>query len=459
MLYDLREDTICAISTPPGMGAIAVVRISGKKAFEVGDHILNKKISTAEAYNNVFCKVLDSSGEVLDEVMVAVYKGPQSYTGEDTLEISCHGSVYIQQRLLQRILGLEIRLAEPGEFTLRAYMNGKMDLTQAEAVGDLIHARSGAAHRLAIDQMKGGFGQNIKQLRDELVEFAALIELELDFSEEDVEFANREKLTELVTKVRKSISTLANSFEQGNAIKNGVPIAIIGAPNVGKSTLLNALLKEDKAIVSDIAGTTRDVVEDILTIDGVMYRFIDTAGIRKTSDKVESMGIERSYDRATNAHVVLYILDADADFEIEKRMLKAFVEKTQIDTNRMILVINKIDENPAFPIDDVSDFEHITISAKHNQNIEELVKKIVTTASVEQWEEQDFIVTNARHFNALQKAEEALQRVLEGLDAEVTNDFIAMDIRDATHHLAAIIGEVDHEDLLDHIFSNFCIGK
>lgn len=458
MLYDLREDTICAISTPPGMGAIAVIRISGEEALKIGNSILNKNIDEAPPYSNVFCKVIDGD-EVVDEVMVAIFKAPRSYTGENTIEISCHGSVYIQQRILQLILQQEVRLAEPGEFTLRAYMNGKMDLTQAEAVGDLIHARSGAAHRLALDQMKGGFGKNIKSLRDELIEFAALIELELDFSEEDVEFANRDQLLGLVQKVKKNVDVLANSFEQGNAIKNGVPIAIIGAPNVGKSTLLNSLLKEDKAIVSEIAGTTRDVVEDVMTIEGIMYRFIDTAGIRSTKDKIESMGIERSYDRAINAHVVLFLIDADADFEIEKKILDAFLHKTNIDPKKMVLVINKTDLKEDFPAEELGDYKKVKISAKAEEGIEELITAIQETASVRQWSEQDFIVTNARHFNALKKSGDALNRVLEGIENSTTNDFIAMDLRDATHHLAAIIGEVDHEDLLDHIFSNFCIGK
>lgn len=458
MLYDLRNDTICAVSTPPGLGAIAVIRISGDQTFEIGDKILSKKISSADGYTNHYCKFLNKE-TVVDEVMVAVFKGKKSYTGEDTLEISCHGSLFIQQKILEIILLNGARLAEPGEFTLRAYMNGKMDLTQAEAVGDLINARSSASHRLALDQMKGGFGKNIKFLRDQLIEFAALIELELDFSEEDVEFADRKKLKNLVEDIQVKIKSLADSFQHGNAIKNGVPIAIIGAPNVGKSTLLNALLKEDKAIVSEIAGTTRDVVEDVLTIDGVMYRFIDTAGIRNTSDKVESMGIERSYDRAVNAHVVLFLIDAGSDIEIEKRILESFIDKTSIDINKILLVINKTDLNENVAADYFDKYQTVSISAKEEKGIDDLIKNIQKVASIKQWENQDFIVTNARHFEALRKSNEALVRVLTGLNEQVTNDFIAMDIRDATHHLASIIGEVDHEDLLDHIFSNFCIGK
>lgn len=459
MNFGENADTICALSTANGLGAIAVIRVSGPKALEITSGVFSKDLTGKTSHTAHFGYIKSADGQLIDEVLVTVLQKGKSFTGEATAEIACHGSVYIQQQILQLLLENGCRMADPGEFTMRAYMNGKMDLAQAEAIADLIASRSSMAHSLAMKQMRGGFSRELQQLREQLIQFASLIELELDFSEEDVEFADRTQLNNLVREIISVVARLKESFSTGNAIKNGVPVAIVGAPNVGKSTLLNVLLNEERAIVSDIAGTTRDVIEDEIVLDGISYRFIDTAGLRETEDVVESMGIERSYKKAKEALIVLYLLDErNTNAEATLNELADFRSNYLNEGQQLIVIVNKRDLlSEAF--DFLAEYSPVFISAKERSNLEELLGRLRESVTISGVGEEDVIVTNSRHFDALQKAHSDLLKVLEGLENGITGDFVAMDIRQAIHHLGSITGEISTDDLLGSIFSKFCIGK
>jgi tRNA modification GTPase len=442
------KETICALATPQGVGALAIVRVAGPNTFEIVNKIFKGKNLLKVKPNTVhFGRIMD--GEVtLDEVLVSVFKAPHSFTKEDAIEISTHGSDYIVRRLLRVLIKNGCQMAQPGEFTQRAFLNGQLDLAQAEAVADLIAADSEAAHQIAINQLRGGFSKKLEILREELINFASLVELELDFGEEDVEFADRDDLKSLIIKIQGQINPLIDSFEHGNAIKEGVPVAIIGAPNAGKSTLLNTLLNEEKAIVTDIAGTTRDVIEDTVIIEGRKFRFIDTAGIRETTDVIESMGIERSIKAMQAAQIIVFLFDTG-----ENRL---FLEKLLVQypgSKSILWVQNKIDILPEKEIRK----DAIAISAKNQTGIEALSKALIETTK--QLSSQDTTITNLRHFEHLTKANEALTEVLEGLDMGITGDFLAQDIRLSLHHLGEITGQITTNDLLANIFGKFCIGK
>lgn len=460
MKFGQQEDTICALSTPSGMGAIAMVRISGDKAFEITASITKKSIDWFVSNKAKFSRIYNHN-EVLDEVVITSFKNPHSFTGEDSVEIACHGSVYIQEELIKLLIERGCRLAGPGEFSLRAFLNKKMDLSQTEAVADLIASDSKASHKLAMNQMRGGFSDEIRSLRQDLLNFASLIELELDFSQEDVEFADRAELNALISKIDQRISKLLNSFQLGNALKNGVPVAIIGAPNAGKSTLLNALLNEEKAIVSDIAGTTRDSIEDVININGVRFRFIDTAGIRKTDDVVENLGIERAFAHIKKARIVLYLIDVDnKDFygfaKSIGEIISDFNEKHISKEQFFIPIFNKADVLNEQQKSAISD-KGILISAKEKWNINALIKEL--NNAIKPSDNQDLIVTNIRHFDVLGKSKISLEKVHEGLEMEIPGDLLAMDIREALENLGEITGEVSNDELLGNIFANFCIGK
>ena len=452
-----QDDTICALSTSAGMGAIAVIRLSGKNAIGITEKIFSKSLVDKPSHTAHF-GYLKSKGELIDEVVVTVFKNPASFTGQDSVEIACHGSVYIQERILTVLVENGARMAGPGEFSMRAFMNGKMDLSQTEAVADLISSNSQAAHKVAMHQMRGGFSKEINELREGLLTFASLVELELDFSEEDVEFADRQQLQNLVQQVKLKVSSLLHSFKLGNVIKNGVPIAIVGSPNAGKSTLLNAILNEEKAIVSDIAGTTRDVIEDTIILNGIQFRFIDTAGIRDTKDKIESLGIERAYAQIRKASVILLLIDLS---EITEDFVLLQIEKFQksinADEQTLIPVFNKMDEV------DLADFPRlenkgIFISAKNRLNLDALIDKLASIIG-DYGSEDQTIVTNVRHFEILKKCDLSLVKVEEGLALQIPGDLLAMDIRETLHHLGEITGQISTDDLLGNIFANFCIGK
>ena len=456
------SSTICALSTAPGIGAIAVIRLSGEDAITICNKVFfGKDLSKVESHTAHFGTVRDGA-KIVDEVLITIFKGKKSFTGENSVEISTHGSPYIQQQVLQLLLKNGAKPAGPGEFTLRAFLNGKMDLSQAEAVADLIAANSETSHELAMSQMRGGFSSEIQKLREELIHFASLIELELDFGEEDVEFADRDDLKELVLKLNKAITLLVNSFDYGNVIKTGVPVAIVGEPNVGKSTLLNALLNEERAIVSDIAGTTRDTVEDEIVINGISYRFIDTAGIRETDDEIEGLGIKKSFEKIDLASIILLLVDASS---ITKEQLLNDVNniKSRIagKNKRLIIVANKIDKGNIEEIKGkFNGIEHVIFaSAKEAHNIEQIKDQLYTYVKSGLLQNTDTVVTNARHYEALSSANESLLKVLEGLDVNITGDFLAMDIRQALHQLSLITGDISTDDLLDNIFTKFCIGK
>lgn len=455
-------DTICALSTPPGIGALSVIRLSGPEAYDIAQELFSKTLEGQAPC--VKYGVLRHKGEDLDEVVLTVFRGPASFSGEDTVEISCHGSPYIQERILGAMLDCGARMAEPGEFSMRAFLNGKMDLSQAEAVADLIAAQGKAAHKLAMHQMRGGFSKEIDTLRERLIHFASMIELELDFAEEDVEFADRKDLKQLVDEIRSMLRRLVDSFETGNVLKNGVPVAITGAPNQGKSTLLNALLNENRAIVSEIAGTTRDVIEDEVTIGGVRFRFIDTAGIRETADTIETMGIERALEKARQASVVLYLVDAlDSKRETIRGVVDQFREQIG-DPEKMLLVIaNKIDKANGQLEALKEKFESVPnvifLSALTKENLGELEKCLLESVNTGAIESGEVVVTNARHHHALKQALAALNDVRRGLDENITGDFLATDIRKGLHHLGEITGKITTDDLLGNIFSKFCIGK
>ncbi|MBT3383902.1 MAG: tRNA uridine-5-carboxymethylaminomethyl(34) synthesis GTPase MnmE, partial [Prolixibacteraceae bacterium] len=463
----LDQSTICAISTSPGIGAIAVIRLSGSEAISIADKVFKspkkgKTLKDQPANTIHFGQILFNK-EIIDEVVVALFRVPHSFTGEDIVEISCHGSVYIQQKILEILVESGTRLAQPGEFTQRAFLNGKMDLSQAEAVADIIASASAAAHKLALNQMRGGFSKEINELRDQLLHFTAMVELELDFAEEDVEFADRSALRALTEKIEILLRKLKNSFQLGNAIKNGIPVAIVGETNVGKSTLLNVLLNEDKAIVSHIHGTTRDVIEDLVNIHGTAFRFFDTAGIRETDDHIENLGIERSYSKLDQATVVLLVVDMQNPYPIVKGRIDK-IRKRISNGQLLIIVANKIDSGLSDTIQqlevmDLTDNEKLVfVAAKQKKNLDELIDFMVHAVNLDEADQEDIIVTNARHFEILKNAHEAILRVLSGLDTGITGDFLAQDIRECLHYLGEITGDINTDEVLGHIFKNFCIG-
>ena len=461
----MNQDTICAIATAQG-GAIGCIRVSGPEAIEITSCIFtpaatNRELGDSKPYTLTFGRIYDGS-EVIDEVLVSLFRAPHSYTGENSTEITCHGSAYILQKVLQLLIKNGCRMAAPGEYTQRAFLNGKMDLSQAEAVADLIASSSAATHRLAMSQMRGGFSKELATLRDQLLHFTSLIELELDFSDhEELEFADRSELCQLANNIEKVIARLVNSFNVGNAIKNGVPVAIIGETNAGKSTLLNVLLNEDKAIVSDIHGPTRDIIEDTVNIGGITFRFIDTAGIRETSDTIESLGIERTFQKLDQAEIVLWMIDAtNAQAQITQLAGQLL---PRCERKQLILVYNKADlvDNIQNSIPDnfPDNVQSITLSAKKREHIEELQRMLITSAHLPTITQNDVIVTNVRHYEALNNALEAIHRVQEGLTNNISGDFISQDIRECIFHLSDIAGEVTNDMVLQNIFQHFCIGK
>jgi len=456
------NDTIIALATAQGAGAIAVLRLSGEQAIDLVDRFFKPRsktpISEADTHT-IHLGDLYEEDKLLDEVLVSVFRAPRSYTGENVVEISCHGSVYIQQLVLNALTNTgRCRVAEPGEFTFRAFMNGKMKLSQAEAVSDLIASESAAEHRIALQHMRGGFAQNLNEIREQLIHFAALIELELDFSGEDVEFADYSALKKLVVELRQTIKSLLDSFALGNVIKQGVPIAIIGAPNAGKSTLLNALLNEERALVSAEAGTTRDTVEDFLTIEGIRFRFIDTAGIRNTSNQVEMMGIARSFERAKEAHLVLYVIDVTTA-ETPLDDLKYQLTKSGLSEANILIVWNKCDSEDDALAFGSDEFDSIAISAKKRRNLDDLKARIVSLTLQGAVNEQSGILTNSRHYQLLQAALKELYIVEEELERGSSQDLLAISLKGVIQHLGEISGSVTNDDILGSIFSSFCIGK
>jgi tRNA modification GTPase len=457
-MNDLSIDPICALATANGMGAIAVIRVSGKNSKQLVSKAFSKDLSTLPSHTVHLGWMLSASGERLDEVLATLFDHGKSFTGEESVELACHGSPYIQQLLLQRLVEVGCRFAEPGEFTKRAFLNGRLDLSQAEAVADLIAAQSKQAHQVALQQLRGRFSSELQQLREQLINFAALIELELDFAEEDVEFADRSALKNLVADVMKIVHRLAASFELGNAIKNGVPVAIVGAPNTGKSTLLNQLLGEERAIVSNIAGTTRDVIEEVLNIEGIQFRLIDTAGIRETTETIEALGIERSQQKIEQAKIVLCLADSGDASNLQETMGWVQSLKSLHPDKNILLIRNKVDLKT--PINLNNQEEVLQISALKGEGILELKNKLVQLTLGDFSIQDETIVSNARHHAALQLTAAALERAQEGLQGYTTADFIAMDIREAMRQLGHITGQIDIDtDILGTIFSKFCIGK
>ena len=451
----MNEETIVALATPSGVGAIAVIRVSGSETFPIVNNLFKGKNLELQPSHTIHFGTIRDGKLIVDEVLVSLFKAPASYTREDTIEISCHGSDYIIQKILKLIINEGARLANAGEFTQRAFLNGQLDLAQAEAVADLIASDSEASHQTAINQIRGGFSKQIAQLREQLINFASLIELELDFGEEDVEFADRDDLRQLIFRIQSVLVPLIESFAMGNVIKNGVPTVIVGKPNAGKSTLLNRLLNEEKAIVSDIPGTTRDVIEDELFIEGIRFRLIDTAGLRKATDTIEAIGVERTMQQMEKASLIIYLFDAS---EIDLSVISEQI----VDFNvPYLLVGNKVDKlssekKMAF---DAAYSDIIWISASENQNIEILKDILVRKVKTKEIKTGDTVVTNLRHFQHLSQTNEALKNVLEGLNQSITGDFLAQDIRFALHHLGEITGQITTDDLLANIFSRFCIGK
>ena len=465
MMKIITDDTIVALATAHGSAAIAVIRVSGPSAISLIEpffftRLLKPKTLSDKLSHTVHFGLIVHQDIIIDEVLLTLFKASNSYTGQESIEISCHGSPFIQQQLLSLLLSVGARMAEPGEFTMRAFLNGKFDLSQAEAVADLIASNSAVSHQVAMKQMRGGFSDKIKSLRESLIDFAALIELELDFSEEDVEFANRSDLKKLVAKIYNVIEKLVKSFEVGNVIKNGIPVAIVGKPNAGKSTLLNVLLDDERAIVSEIPGTTRDTIEDELIIEGVLFRFIDTAGIRTTTDIIEQIGVNKAFEAIKKSAIVIYLFDAHTfscgDLKQEIELLKEHIGSSQL-----LIVANKID------IEDLPDLENefldfpgvIYISAKEQRNVDQLKRTLVALFDMRTLDTTDTIVTNARHANSLKNAAKALENILVGLKANIAGDLLALDIRYALDELGNITGQVTNDDLLDSIFTRFCIGK
>lgn len=464
------QDTIVALATPSGAGAIAVIRLSGHQAIAFAENqfkSVSGKCLAKQATHTIHLGHIIDAGRTIDEVLVSIFKNPNSYTGEDVVEISCHGSNYIQQEIIQLFLRKGCRMATAGEFTLRAFLNGKLDLSQAEAVADLISSDNEASHQIAMQQMRGGFSSEIAKLREELLNFASLIELELDFAEEDVEFADRTQFKDLVERIGFVLKRLIDSFAVGNVIKNGIPVAIVGEPNVGKSTLLNALLNEERAIVSEIAGTTRDTIEDEISIGGMGFRFIDTAGIRDTKDVVESIGIKKTFEKIDQAQVVVYLFDAQ-EFQVKNSKFKIEIEKikNKYPQKSLVVIANKIDKlstekqkNLNITLSAVEGSSLLLISAKKGIGVEELKDKLLSFVNTGALRNNDTIVTNSRHYDSLLKAFEEVQKVKYGLDSGLSGDLLAIDIRQALYHFGEITGEITNDDLLGNIFANFCIGK
>ncbi|HVW14470.1 MAG TPA: tRNA uridine-5-carboxymethylaminomethyl(34) synthesis GTPase MnmE [Mucilaginibacter sp.] len=464
-----KEDTIAALATPAGTGAIAVIRLSGPDAIKIANKVFKGKDLAAQPSHTIHFGQITDNGVVLDEVLVSLFIAPRSYTRENVVEISCHGSNYIIESIIKLLIKNGARAAKPGEFTLRAFLNGALDLSQAEAVADLIASNSKASQQIAMQQLRGGFSSQLQQLREQLVQFASLVELELDFSEEDVEFANRGQLKQLISDILKVTGQLIQSFDLGNAIKQGVNTVIAGRPNAGKSTLLNALLNEDRAIVSHIPGTTRDTIEEVLNIDGINFRLIDTAGIREATDAIEKIGVERTMEKISQSALLIYVYDAAA---ITTEELNSDLQSLQKPGVMMLVVANKIDllnakvgmpnaEELKLPQSEIRNpkSEIIAVSAKEKKHIDELKDRIYHSAIKSELTGNETLVTNVRHLEALQKTQEALARLLTGIDTQVTSDFLAMDIKQALHYLGEITGAVTTDDLLDNIFSKFCIGK
>ncbi|MBJ7880965.1 tRNA uridine-5-carboxymethylaminomethyl(34) synthesis GTPase MnmE [Gelidibacter salicanalis] len=468
----ISNDTIVALATPSGSGAIAVIRLSGQDAITIGSKFFRSvsgKFLSAQKTHTVHLGHIIDGPRIIDEVLVTIFKNPQSYTGENVIEISCHGSLYIQQEIIQLFLKNSCRMANAGEFTLRAFLNGKLDLSQAEAVADLIASDSEASHKIAMQQMRGGFSNEIKNLRDELLNFASLIELELDFAEEDVEFANRDEFYKLITRIIHVLKRLIDSFAVGNVIKNGIPVAIVGEPNVGKSTLLNALLNEERAIVSEIAGTTRDTIEDEIVIGGMAFRFIDTAGIRETEDVVESIGIKKTFEKIEQAQVVMFLISsvqlASDPMAVQSFTVEIEKIKNKFPQKQLLIILNKIDQISESELANITTqltphtAHLIPIAAKTGVGVEKLTDTLLNLINTGALRNNETIVTNTRHYDALLKAFEEIQNVKYGLDSGLSGDLLAIDIRQALLHFGEITGEITNDDLLGNIFANFCIGK
>ena len=457
----MNNDNICALATPAG-GAIGIVRVSGPEAISITNSIFSKDISLAKPNTVHYGEIIDKDGSTIDDVLVTVYRAPHSYTGEDSAEISCHGSAYILNKVVHALIDAGCRQAEPGEYTKRAYLNGKMDLSQAEAVADLVSATNRASHKMALSQLKGHFSSELSILRDQLLKITSLLELELDFSDhEELEFADRGELMQLAKKIHQRITTLAKSFETGNALKEGIPVAIIGKTNVGKSTLLNQLLHEDKAIVSEIHGTTRDVIEDTTEINGIIFRFIDTAGIRQTEDKVEQLGIERTFKKIDEATLILWLIDSTPSLEEIKNIQERCADK------KLIIVINKIDSNDSSANNIINQLtttaptlQHLEISAKLGTNISQLEEALYKAANIPEINENSVIVTSARHYEALTRANESITRVIDAMEADLSGDLISEDLRICLEQLSEITGgQITPNEVLGNIFQHFCIGK
>ena len=463
----ISQETIVALASPSGAGAIAIIRLSGTEAVPIAEQVFHsvsgKSLSKQKTHTIHLGHIVDD-GKVFDQVLLSIFKNPHSYTGEDVVEISCHGSTYIQQQIIQLLLRKGCRMAQAGEFTLRAFLNGKLDLSQAEAVADLISSDNAASHQIAMQQMRGGFSNEIAKLREELLNFASLIELELDFAEEDVEFADRTQFNDLLNRIEFVLKRLIDSFAVGNVIKNGIPVAIVGEPNVGKSTLLNALLNEERAIVSEIAGTTRDTIEDELVIGGIGFRFIDTAGIRETKDVVESIGIKKTFEKIEQAQVVIYIVDSS---QLSVLSLNTELEKikNKFPLKPLIVVLNKVDKLSEEKLKTIvnqlktDNRQLITISAKNNIGIEDLKNQLLSFVNTGALRNNETIVTNTRHYDSLLKALEEIQKVKFGLQSNLSSDLMAIDIKQALYYFGEITGEVTNDELLGNIFANFCIGK
>ena len=449
---NLETDNICAISTPQGIGGVALIRISGKKAIEIVQSIFSKEINNEAGYSIHFGSIFENKNEI-DQVLVTIFRNPHSFTGEDTVEITCHGSLFIQHKIIELLIYNGARIAKAGEFSQRAFLNGKMDLSQTEAIADLIHSSSAAAHKIAMNQMKGGFSNELKSLREKLISFASLVELELDFAEEDVEFADRKQLNELVEKLVCHVNQLKNSFKYGNAIKNGVETVIVGRPNSGKSTLLNSLLNEDRALVSNIPGTTRDTIEEIININGVEFRLIDTAGVRDATDNIEKMGVERTIQKIKTSSILIYLYDAQ---KTKKEEVQKDIEILNQKEIPALIIANKIDL-----LDSDNDIQknHIKLSAKEKKDAQILKNEIHQLFLEQKVDEQGVVISNLRHFEALEMASIELQKVKEGLENKLSGDFLAMDIRQVLFHIGSITGDISSDELLGNIFTNFCIGK